>query len=171
MPDLFRSLLAASLCTFVLASGCSGTGTSGNGNGNGKGQGDASVAATADLATGPDLATPPDLAIAPDLAKRPGACTNDADVAVLMAKVNDIQGILSSCAQSSFGKEPAAHDCIKQMTGLSDACTTCFSNGLDCAIKNCFSPCLSDATSAACVTCRMKNCDPGFVSCSGLAAQ
>jgi hypothetical protein len=96
-----------------------------------------------------------------------GACTNDPDQAVLMSV--DIQAAVKKCAEDNFGGEPGTKDCIK-MIGLSDGCTTCFDDTIQCVVSKCFNECAFSPDSAECATCRATNCDPAFETCSGLDA-
>ncbi len=95
-----------------------------------------------------------------------GACTNAADVAVAQSK--DVKKIAQDCGTSKLGQEPATKDCIKTGTGLSDGCVTCFDAIVQCVVMKCLAQCASDPNSAACNTCRDTNCNPAFVTCSGL---
>lgn len=95
-----------------------------------------------------------------------GACTNDADLAIVMSK--DVGSIAGACAQMNFGNDAATQQCIKDQTGLSDPCIVCFMDTIKCVIANCLTECLSDPNSAACVSCRAAKCDPAFAMCSGL---
>jgi len=96
-----------------------------------------------------------------------GACTNAADMMALARA--DINAVITSCVQTSFGAEPATSNCIQMMTGLSDGCTMCFGGSVSCVTMNCLAQCLANPMAPACTTCRMTNCDPEFVACSGLS--
>jgi hypothetical protein len=95
-----------------------------------------------------------------------GACTNEADLAIVMSK--DVAGITGQCGKENFGAEPKTSECIKTGTGLSDACVACFAGTVKCVVEKCLNDCLADANSQACKDCRAANCDPAFEACSGL---
>lgn len=96
-----------------------------------------------------------------------GACTNDADTAILTDPAVDIQAVVGDCAQQNFGQEPATYDCIK-MSGLTDACTQCFDDTVQCIFANCLMQCAADPNGQACTDCRAQFCDEPFAMCSGL---
>ena len=79
-----------------------------------------------------------------------------------------MEKIVGDCASKSFGQEPATSNCIKMMTGLSDGCVACFGATISCTVSKCLQFCLADQNSVACTMCRATNCDPAFVTCSGL---
>jgi hypothetical protein len=108
----------------------------------------------------PDLTPPP-----PDLTPPP-ACTNAADTTVLGMK--DLPTIIQTCSMQTFGAEPATKNCIKTMSGLSDACVACFDNEVGCVIRNCIGDCAAAPMSQKCTDCRMMFCVPDFQTCSGL---
>jgi hypothetical protein len=95
-----------------------------------------------------------------------GACTDAADVAILQQDPAGLQNEVQGCAWQNLGTEPATKNCIKQKTGLSDGCTTCFDDEVGCVMKNCLGACMNGA-SQACNDCRVKNCDPAFHTCAG----
>ena len=101
-----------------------------------------------------------------------GACTNAADTALLdtTAKRDDVASKAGACGLQCLGSTDAdcAKKCVVKDTGLSDGCATCYAETIACATKNCFAQCAADPGAAACVTCRMTNCDPAFDTCSGL---
>jgi hypothetical protein len=96
------------------------------------------------------------------------ACKDSADQTIVNTK--DIPGITQTCATQNLGNDANTRMCIKTQTGLSDNCVTCFDQEVSCVISHCVSMCSSDPMGAACSTCRATNCDPAFISCSGLPA-
>lgn len=96
-----------------------------------------------------------------------GACNNSADLAI-MADQAQLTSDVGGCAQKHFGAEPATKDCIVQETGLSDGCSQCFADSAKCIISKCLSQCISNPQGQACTDCRVANCDPAFVACSGV---
>ncbi|MEP7119389.1 MAG: hypothetical protein ABJE95_00540 [Byssovorax sp.] len=97
-----------------------------------------------------------------------GACTNAADLAIIMSK--DIGKIVGDCASSGFGMEPGTKNCIKMGTGFSDPCVVCFDDTVSCVFKNCLGECIGGSSSPACKDCRAAKCDPAFTACSGVPA-
>lgn len=93
-----------------------------------------------------------------------GACTNATDQATLMTI--DAGAITGMCASDNFGGEPATQNCIRSMTGLSNACADCFDGEVRCSVMNCALRCFSDTPD--CAACRAMYCDAAFASCSGL---
>jgi hypothetical protein len=87
---------------------------------------------------------------------------------------HDVAGIAGNCAKNNLGNDAATKMCIKMNTqfdggpGLTDPCIQCFDDTINCAIQKCLSQCIADSSSAACVCCRIANCDDAFNACSGL---
>ncbi|MBK8259331.1 MAG: hypothetical protein IPK82_42590 [Polyangiaceae bacterium] len=96
-----------------------------------------------------------------------GACTNDADLAIVQDPNKPIADAVNDCAQMNFGQEPGTLNCIKGL-GLSDGCAQCFDDTVQCVVMNCLNQCLSDPNSQACTDCRAQFCDGPFAMCSGL---
>jgi hypothetical protein len=95
-----------------------------------------------------------------------GACLNEPDTAVLASGV--VEEAVGTCAQTSFGREPQLSMCIQERTALSDGCTACFAQSVQCIFANCTFECVGGASAPGCVMCRRMNCDPAFIACSGL---
>ena len=95
-----------------------------------------------------------------------GACTNEADQSII--DTTDVQGIAQDCALSNFGNEPAATECIKNETGLTQDCVVCFQGIVGCAFANCIGQCAADPSGGPCDECLQANCYPAFTECSGL---
>lgn len=102
-----------------------------------------------------------------DVATKSGACTNDADMAIVQSQ--DLNGIAGDCFKSSGLDAKKTTACIKQKTGLSDGCVVCFSGVVDCGFQKCMMDCISDSSAPGCTTCLGKNCKPTFDTCSGLS--
>jgi hypothetical protein len=96
-----------------------------------------------------------------------GACTNGGDQKILKEK--NVEQIVGQCAKDNLGAQPGTKNCIKMKTGLSDGCTTCFSDVVDCTVQKCLAQCLN-GDSPACKMCREQNCLPAFKTCSGLSS-
>jgi hypothetical protein len=97
-----------------------------------------------------------------------GACTNQADFTIIQGAT--FQATVSDCATKNWGADPATKKCIVDATKLSDACATCFGATIKCAAQKCMAQCIADQNSQGCKDCRAQNCDPAFVTCSGLPA-
>lgn len=96
-----------------------------------------------------------------------GACTNAADQTIIMDPAKMVKEAVTKCGKDNLGMEPATKDCIK-MLGLTDPCTTCFDDNVQCVAKNCFLDCAADPAAQKCTDCRAKFCDMAFATCSGL---
>lgn len=102
------------------------------------------------------------------------ACTDTADKGIITNGVTidggteTVDDIVQGCATASSAQEPATKDCIKMQSGLSDACTTCYDDTVQCVLMNCLGQCAADPSSTACQMCRDQNCTPAFHTCSGL---
>jgi|GEM_PF-2235682 len=126
----------------------------------------------ADLEPDPPVVDPdPDPDPNPDPDPPPtgdGACTNDADTAIIMAS-SDIGSTMSGCAFECFsGGEDCVDTCIINATGLSESCTVCFADMVDCTMSNCALNCL-DPEGAACTQCQETHCIPPFTECAGMS--
>ncbi|MCA9671053.1 MAG: hypothetical protein KC503_35895 [Myxococcales bacterium] len=101
-------------------------------------------------------------------------CLNAADGAKLdtEAKRDDVASKAGSCGLNCLGNPDnnCAKDCVVKDTGLSDGCSQCYADTIACATKNCLTECVGGTSSPACVSCRMTNCDPAFLACSGLSS-
>ncbi len=96
------------------------------------------------------------------------ACTNDADKAIQSADPTAFHKSISDCATTFIGQDKPTKDCIKEKTGLSDACTACFGDEVLCAASKCLTDCMADQNGQACTDCRATNCDGAFEACSGV---
>jgi hypothetical protein len=94
-----------------------------------------------------------------------GACTGAADTARLA--MPGLSDVIDMCARPA-GAEPRTRDCIRSMSGLTQACADCFDATVVCTIHNCALQCASGDT-PQCTTCRMNHCDAPFQACSGVA--
>lgn len=95
-----------------------------------------------------------------------GACTNAADQAIIDSK--DLNAIAKDCGIAQFVGGPPAAQCIKDQTGLSDACIVCFEGTVDCGVQ-CAGECLFAPDSPACDQClEDKGCLAEFATCSGI---
>ncbi|MBM4321556.1 MAG: hypothetical protein FJ125_16840 [Deltaproteobacteria bacterium] len=59
-------------------------------------------------------------------------------------------------------------NCVRDATGLSEACSACFAAALDCTISQCMAQCVVNPLGPECAACRAEKCDPAFIECSGL---
>ncbi|MEP7127037.1 MAG: hypothetical protein ABJE95_39255 [Byssovorax sp.] len=164
LPLLF--LATASVALFACGSDTTTTSTSGTGGSTGTttatstGAGGGSTTSTS---TGTGTASSSGTGAGPMM-----ACTNAADAAVIMSK--DVKAIVTKCGQDNVGAEPQTKNCIKTGTGLSDDCTLCYSNEVDCVRENCLDAkgkCLIDPNAQLCLDCRKMYCSPAYEACSG----
>jgi hypothetical protein len=97
-----------------------------------------------------------------------GACTNEADQAIIDEV--DMEAEVTTCAFSCISAEDfeaCATECLVTATGLSEACIACFTDMQMCIIDAC-PMCLTDSTGTPCLTCRRAECSPAFEACSGI---
>jgi hypothetical protein len=96
-----------------------------------------------------------------------GACTNDADRAVLDAPA--FEESQRNCARMCLGLEASCSiDCLAKNTTLSAGCATCNGNQLSCAMTHCVGDCAAGFMSASCMPCLETNCGADYHACSGL---
>jgi len=116
-----------------------------------------------------DTTTPQDVGPFSDL-QNAGACTNDADQAVLDDDTleNSMQGCITQC----IGKPVTClTNCIVDETGLSEECAACFAESVACAMEHCADVCIGNPGSPECKQCRLENCGPALQECSCLWMQ
>ena len=96
------------------------------------------------------------------------ACTNAADAAIIMSK--DVKAITTMCGQMTGGSEGPTRTCIKNGTGLSDTCASCYSGEVACVVDHCLGAegkCLIAPDAQLCTDCRKKYCTTEYETCSG----
>ncbi|MDH3655837.1 MAG: hypothetical protein OEN21_16360 [Myxococcales bacterium] len=95
-----------------------------------------------------------------------GACTNQADLAILCAA--EFPAAAQACGTDNLGAgAEVIGACIAEDTGLSDECAVCFGATTQCTIDNCLADCAPDPLGEPCTVCRAENCDPTFNACAG----
>ena len=99
----------------------------------------------------------------------PGACTNDADLAI--AGRLDITTLGEACILGGvtpcLGDAACITNCIVAATGLTDGCASCGGQLGACVVSSCLVPCV-DTASAECATCIETSCFPAYVECFGV---
>jgi hypothetical protein len=96
-------------------------------------------------------------------------CTNTDDMAIIES--TDTLGVATDCMFSCIADadpDACTHACIVDATGLSDGCTGCYVDGLNCVVDNCLVECAADPSSIECNDCMMTSCSADFLLCSGL---
>lgn len=126
------------------------------------------------------------------------ACTNDSDLAAIMAMYGGMAGaggagmtfseIVADCGLTCLADNqddiPAVvactEECVSERTddAVSDTCTGCFTESALCAFNNCIARCAADPAAAGCLACRCNepdsgntgdvNCEARFAECSGV---
>jgi len=100
-----------------------------------------------------------------------GACTNEADEGRFMSLgeegINTAVEtcVFSSCLNAAAQPEPC-QQCISEATALSDGCSGCFVEVIQCTLAQCLTPCFNP-DSPDCASCREANCLSAFDSCAG----
>ena len=133
----------------------------GDGDGDGDSDGDSDGDADGDSDADSDIER--------DVELGDGACTNDADMAILDSL--DSEQIATSCAIECIGQpdmETCSANCISNATGLSAECIDCFVGVVMCTVQHCVGFCSVNPESDACVSCRAEHCVPAFEECTGL---
>jgi type IV secretory pathway TrbL component len=151
---------------FVLACGSSGTGGSGGGGAGGSASSSSSSSTTSSSSTSSSSSSSSSTTSSSGSAG--GACTNAADGTILNDPASMVESKVGDCGQQHIFDEPGRKTCIKDATGLSDGCTSCFSDTVTCAVQNCIGACGADPGGACCSICRATHCDAAFAACSGI---
>ena len=101
-----------------------------------------------------------------------GACTGDADLAIIGGGVIDPNAEATTCGLGCLADDdPVACSttCVVAETGLSTECSGCYAATVGCSIDNCLTECAADPSSEACETCQIDaGCISDFYACSGL---
>ena len=102
-----------------------------------------------------------------------GACTNDADMAIIDDEEVDVPQITQDAAFGCLAAEDmgtcTAED-VSGQTGLSTACVACYAEQVTCAMEFCASTCIAAPEGDDCTDCRTDNCIGLFEPCSGIAS-
>ena len=102
-----------------------------------------------------------------------GACTNDADLAIISDETVDVTAIATTAGtECLFAGDPGtcASEKVIDETGLTGDCAGCYVEQILCAISECLAQCAPpNEASDACGECRAENCTPLFEPCSGIA--
>lgn len=93
-------------------------------------------------------------------------CLDGQDVAILQEQ--DAAAIAWTCGKPFFWHSPEADMCVQDQTGLSEACSKCFSGYAQCTIAHCLDECLTTHEAQGCIDCRAAKCDAALAACSGL---
>jgi hypothetical protein len=173
-------MLAAFVAPIALLACSSSSSTAGTGAGGGSsattGTGGATTSSTTGSTTATTGSTSASTGTGTGGAPPMGACTNVMDGTILAGE--NVKMIVQNCALTNQGQEPATKNCIQNGGNpdagasmlLSDACTKCFDDNVQCIFAKCLAQCAAAPSSQACTDCRATNCDPAFAACSGLPA-
>ena len=100
-----------------------------------------------------------------------GACTNEADMAILADEAVDVTGEAQTCGLGCLGDDdPGACSaaCVAEATGISSDCAGCYGDTVLCSADNCLAECAMDPASEECGACQEEFCLPAFYACTGL---
>ena len=101
-----------------------------------------------------------------EVATSAGACDNPADLATLESTA-DLSGKIAGCAMQCIGQGvPCMSGCVQDATGLSEGCSGCFGEAIQCTMSSCMLQCI-DSGSPACADCQQQKCAPAFEQCAG----
>jgi hypothetical protein len=97
-----------------------------------------------------------------------GACTNDADMTVVIQNGETLYEQAMFCGLTCEGEQECAAGCLVEGTGLSWECGGCFADLGSCASKFCMNQCIEGFQNAACAECADQNgCTAPFGECTG----
>ena len=100
----------------------------------------------------------------------PGFCANDRDTEIIFG--TQTETVAQECAFGCFQEaDPDSCNtmCIANETGLSDGCSSCYSQSIGCILEFCLTACLEDPNSFDCLECQADNgCDELFEFCAGV---
>ena len=100
-----------------------------------------------------------------------GACTNEADLALINSDDVDVTGAAQTCGLGCLGDDdPGACSaaCVSEETGISEACAGCYGDTVLCSAENCLADCAMDPAGDACGECQAEFCLDDFYACTGL---
>lgn len=98
-----------------------------------------------------------------------GNCTED-DLLYIGDNLEFVQGVAAQCGQDClFAADPEAcfAECMSAQVELTEPCVACFSEQTNCAVDNCFFPCVF-GTEAECAACIEASCLADFQVCAGI---
>lgn len=98
-----------------------------------------------------------------------GACSG-ADRLILENPASKVDDVVGNCALGCIlaaDKTSCVQTCVVKDLKISQGCALCFGKAADCTFQKCVPACIQPS-SAACVTCRDQNCQPAFITCSGM---
>ena len=76
---------------------------------------------------------------------------------------------LVECAFLNFGNGPRSAECLQHAFALSDGCSECFGNAVECGSNHCMVQCADDVTGEVCLNCISDaGCDVELQSCTGV---
>jgi len=98
------------------------------------------------------------------------ACINSSDSTIIGG--TDVEAEAITCGLGCVGEPDVSGctaDCVSTETGLSDDCSECYGDMVECSVTECFTECISDPTSVACTNCQdSSGCTAAFDLCTGL---
>jgi len=125
-----------------------------------------------------DVVEPEDDVVEPedDVVEPTGACTNDADLAIIGPDGGDaVAAAAGDCGLGCIAETTVedivacAAPCMEENTDISAACAECYTGIIACSIVNCLMECAADPDSEGCSNCQDDaGCLELFFECSGL---
>ncbi|CAB9516267.1 expressed unknown protein [Seminavis robusta] len=110
-----------------------------------------------------------------------GGCSNRHDIKLYHDKRDTLTGIMVECAQADFIFRGDALECLKERSGLTEHCASCWVLNYVCNTHNCIRTCIkhrylpflpswnawNSEPLDPCIACDEKLCGPVFVDCAG----
>jgi len=114
-----------------------------------------------------DLQQEEDVGQVAEVATSAGACDNPVDLATLES-TTDLSDKVAGCAMQCLGQGVACMSgCVQDASGLSDGCSACFGEAIQCTMSSCMLQCI-DSGSQSCADCQQQKCAPAFLECAGV---
>ena len=100
----------------------------------------------------------------------PGQC-NESDRRDYIYRGNtDFNHTWRTCGKNASGSASGTTACLKRhYQGLSQECAGCFGAYVGCARSNCWNSCWINPDGKDCQNCSNSHCQPGLISCTGIA--
>lgn len=96
-----------------------------------------------------------------------GACDNPEDLATLESSP-ELSDKIAGCAMQCIGQGvDCMSGCVQDATGLSEGCSACFGDAINCTLNSCMLQCI-DSGSQACGDCQQQKFAPAFLECAGV---
>ena len=91
------------------------------------------------------------------------------DESKLWITSRDFTDKFQKCALSEFGASGPTSSCLRsKFPSLSENCSSCFGNTVQCGRDNCMKECLKSSATPECIDCTVaKGCTSGLASCTG----